>query len=204
MKHSKRIYPWTPKEITRIKALKTPEKIQQFLDQALYNTGKKTLTPGEVLKFRRAHCFDGAIFAASVLGFHGYSPLILDLRAVRDDDHVLALFKRDGRFGAVAKSNYVGLRYREPIYKNVRELALSYFESYFNLQREKSLREYSLPFDLSKVLGIHWERSEETFNLIAEQLDRSKHHTILRPSDVRQLALVDMRTFRAGKVGRRL
>jgi hypothetical protein len=196
-------YPWTESEQRTVSRLDSTEKIQRFLDKALYNTEGTPRIPGEVLKARCAHCFDGAVFAASVLSFHGEPAMILDLCAERDDDHILALFRRGGHYGAIAKSNYVGLRYREPIFNNIRELVLSYFESYFNLRREKSLREYSAPFDLRKVRGIKWDQGSAVFDLIAEQLIESPHTRLITPQQKRALLRVDSRTFEAGLTGAR-
>ena len=197
----KRFYSW-PYELRRqIEGLNTPAKIQQFLDSCRYNLEGTPRVPLAVVKMRRAHCFDGAVFAASIFAYHGEPPLILDLCAVRDDDHILAIYRSGRYFGAVAKSNYTGLRFREPIFRNARELALSYFESYFNLRREKSLREYSEPFDLRKVKTIDWLKPEVAFEQIAEALVRSPHRRILTGAQEQRLLRVDRRSFAAGLVG---
>lgn len=198
------IYPWSESDQRRIMRLDCPAKIQRFLDQAEYNTSGIPAIPGEVLKSRRAHCFDGAVFAASVFSFHGEPALILDLCAVNDDDHILAIFKQGGCFGAVAKSNFVGLRYREPIFRNARELVLSYFESYFNLRRQKGLREFSEPFNLKEVSGLDWHRGSAVFDVIADQLIASPHSRLISRRQEAALLTVDARTFQAGLVGSRL
>lgn len=197
------IYPWSESELKRIRLLRNPAGVQAFLDGADYNKGSRTLTPGEVLRRRKAHCFDGAVFAASVFEVLGLPPLIMDLRAVRDDDHVLAVFKVKGCYGAVAKSNYTGLRFREPIYRSVRELAVSYFEGYFNLQREKTLREYSGVFNLERAGKPDWDNSQDHFYNLAVRLDSLPHFPVLPAGAVRKLEKADLRTFRAGKLGRR-
>ena len=137
-----------------LKALKTPEKIQRFLDIEIgYNKepdGDTIRSPRRVLRDMVAHCLEGALLAAAALRVQGFPPLLLDLEAVRDDDHVLAVFKQHGHWGAIAKSNYSGLRFREPVYRNLRELAMSYFEHYFNLAQEKTLRNYSRPVNLAR------------------------------------------------------
>ena len=121
---------WTRAELALLRPLRTPGRIQSFVDSLAYRTEDAPASPRRVLAERRAHCFDGALLAAAVLRFHGHPPLLLDLRAVHDDDHVLAVFQVDGNWGAIAKSNFVGLRYREPILRTLRDLALSYFEPY--------------------------------------------------------------------------
>lgn len=196
-------YPWTSQDRAALRRLNSPERIQNFLDSAIYNTGDLPLMPHEVLRQKCAHCFDGAVFAATCFAENKHPPLLLDLRAVRDDDHVLAVFKKHGRFGAVAKSNYVGLRFREPVYRSVRELAVSYFESYFNLKAEKTLREFSNPFLLTRVRNLDWVRGPEVFDDIAETLDRQRHFQLLSAREIRGLHKVDARSFLAGQVGTR-
>jgi hypothetical protein len=128
--------------------LTTPEKIQRFLDELRYNKeehGPTCFSPRRVVRENKAHCMEGALFAAAALEFQGFPPLLVDLEAVRDDDHVLAVFRQRGHWGAIAKSNYAGLRFREPAYRTLRELAMSYFEHYYNDAGEKTLRTYSRP-----------------------------------------------------------
>src|SRR5512141_1033501 len=125
--------------------LPAPEAIQRFLDETPYSSEGRYRCPRSVLRDRRAHCLDGALLAAWALRRLGDPPLIVDLRAVRDDDHVITIFRRRGRIGAIAKSNVVGLRFREPVYRSLRELVMSYFELYYNTDGEKTLRSYSVP-----------------------------------------------------------
>ena len=142
-------------ELAILGRLKTPEKIQSFLDSEIgYNKelqGATCRSPRRVLRDRLAHCMEGALFGAAALRVLGHPPLLLDLEAVRDDDHVLAIFRPRGHWGAVAKSNYSGLRYREPVYRSLRELAMSYFEHYYNLRREKTLRTLFAPGEPAPV-----------------------------------------------------
>ena len=150
---------------------------------------------------RRANCYDGALFAAAALRRLGHRPLLVDLQAVRDDDHVLAVFRERGGWGAVAKSNFAGLRFREPIFRDVRELAASYFEDYFNLRGEKTLRNFSVPFDLSRLDGLEWTFRDEHLREIAGRLDGSRHHRLLTPAMERALRRVDARSLQSGMVG---
>jgi hypothetical protein len=144
---------------------------------------------------------EGALFGAAALRMLGYPPLLLDLEAVRDDDHVLAIFRQDGCWGAVAKSNYSGLRYREPVYRGLRELAMSYFEHYYNPRREKTLRNYSRPVNLRRFDSIHWMTAEEDVWAIPEYLMTIRHTPLVAPRAVRRLGRVDDRLFAAGLVG---
>ena len=155
-----------------------------------------------MLRDQVAHCLEGALFAAAALRLHGHRPLLLDLGSVRDDDHVLAIFRQYNCWGAVAKSNYSGLRFREPVYRTLRELVMSYFEHYFNLKREKSLRNYSRPVNLARFDRIAWMTSEEDLWPIVYYLVDIPHTSLLRPAASRRLTPVDDRIFAAGLVGR--
>ena len=195
-------FDFTAKELAIFRKLSTPEKIQRFLDDLPYNkerSGPTCLSPRRVLRENTAHCMEAALFGAAALRMNGFPPLLFDLEAVRDDDHVLAIFQIRGCWGAIAKSNYSGLRYREPVYRTLRELAMSYFEHYFNLRREKTLRNYSRPVSLVKFDRIHWMTTEEDVWTIPEYLTTISHTPLLSPQT--KLGRVDDRSFRAGRVG---
>ena len=130
----------TAKELRTLKALKTPAKIQRFIDELQYQYADTAGSPRRVLRERKGHCLEGALLAAAALRLHGHPPLIMDLETVRDDDHVIALYRERGLWGGIAKSNYAGLRFRAPVYRTLRELALSYFEDYYNPRGERTLR----------------------------------------------------------------
>jgi hypothetical protein len=129
----------------RLRALKNPQGIQRALDAMPYHFAETVWPPRRVLRHGTAHCLEAAIFAATALRILGFPPLLLDLEAVQDLDHVIAVFRLRGGWGAIAKSSHSGLRYREPVYRSLRELAISYFEVYINLRRERTLRAYSRP-----------------------------------------------------------
>lgn len=192
---------WTKAELAVLRRLTTPARIQRFLDDLAYRAEDAAGCPRRVLAERRAHCLDGALFGAAALRRLGHPPALLDLRAVRDDDHVLAVFRERGGWGAVAKSNFVGLRYREPIHRTLRELALSYFEQYFNLDGEKTLREYSAPLSLRPFDRLGWELRDEPIPAIGERLDELRHWRLLTPAQERRLAPVDPRSMKGGMVG---
>lgn len=193
---------WTKKELSVLTKLKTPGLVQRFLDKLPYRAQSSYCSPRDVLRDNMAHCFDGALFAAAALRFTGLKPLLVDLRAnEKDDDHILAVFRRNGFWGACAKSNFVGLRFREPIFRTLRELVLSYFEPYYNLNAEKTLREYSAPLDLRKFDNIHWMTDNAHLEKIALWLDNIRHYSILTPAMVRSLSKVDDRSYRAGMLG---
>ena len=182
-------------------ALDSPLAAQAYLDSFPYSTDHFYRCPARVLRERRAHCFDGALFAAAALRFLGHRPLLIDLYAERDDDHVLALFQRGGCWGALAKSNFVGLRYREPIYRSLRELVMSYFEGFYNVLAEKTLRGYTLPVDLARLDRLDWMSRDEGLDEVADALDRRQRVPVLSRAQVAALAPVDHRTFTAGMQG---
>ena len=197
---------FTAAERAVFRRLRTPEKIQHFLDSEIgYNkepNGSTCYSPRRVLRERVAHCMEGALFGAAALRMIGFPPLLLDLEAVRDDDHVLAIFRVNGCWGAVAKSNYSGLQYREPVYRSLRELAMSYFEHYFNLSREKTLRNYSRPVNLKRFDAIHWMTTEDDPWAVPEYLCTIPHTPLLKSRVEKRLGRVQDRLFRAGKLGR--
>jgi len=192
----------TPKELALVRGLSTPFRIQEFLDTIPYSVEEIYRSPLHVLRDRQAHCFDGALFGAAALRRLGYPPRILELVPnERDDEHLLALYRCDGRWGAVGQSNFVGLRFREPLYRTLRELALSYFEQYFNVQREKTLRGYRRPLDLAVFDRLNWMTSNDHLEAIAVRLDRMRPVPLVTPDLETKLALVDERTYRAGLLG---
>ncbi len=192
--------PPRPKALRVFERLDSPRRIQQYLDELDYNHEGKLRCCEEIVQTERALCFDGALFAAAALRRLGLPPLLVDLRADRDDDHVIAIFQLNGRLGAIAKSNYVGLRYREPVYKTLRELAMSYFESYFNGLREKCLRAYSRPFDLRRFDHLRWMSSSENLRNLMWKLDDSRHYSLVDVPMIRALSRADQHSFRAGLI----
>jgi hypothetical protein len=155
-----------------------------------------------VLRARRAQCMDGALFAAAALRAQGHPALIVDLEAEQDDDHVIAVFREHAGWGAIARSNYSGLRFRDPVYRTLRELVMSYFENYFNLRRQKTLRRYSQPLNLARFDARGWMTSEDDLWYIAEHLVDVPHRALLAPAQRRRLAPVAPLLFEAGLVGR--
>lgn len=192
----------TQSEREVIATLTTPGKIQDFLDGLAYSTETIYRCPLRVLRERIAHCFDGAMFGAAALRRLGHPPLILNMPAiVQDDDHLLALYKRDGRWGAVAKSNFVGLRFREPIYVTLHELVMSYFEQFYNVERKKTLRSYTVPLNLKAFDRLNWMTSDETLERIGERLDEIRKVRLLTRRMIANLSLVDERSYQAGLLG---
>jgi hypothetical protein len=185
-----------------ISGLTNPARVQIFLDDIAYSTDDFYRCPLRVLRERTAHCFDGAVFAAAALRRIGYPPLLLDLLSNgRDDEHLLALFKVDGHWGAVAKSNFVGLRFREPVYRSLRELAMSYFEQYYSIEREKTLRGYTGPLNLNRFDRFDWMTKDESLDLIARRTDEIRRINLLPPALADRLSPVDERSYQAGLTG---
>jgi hypothetical protein len=195
---------FTPGELRILRSLSTPAKIQRFLDKLPYHINAPTAwSPRRVLRERTAHCCEGSIFAAAALRVNGYPPLVFDLEAHRDTDHVIAIFKERGRWGAVAASNYMGCRYREPVYLSLRELAMSYFEEYFNMAGERTLRTYSRPVNLARFDSIKWMTTEEEIWDIPNYLVDIPHIRLFTPEMEKALTRMDDWSFHARMTGHR-
>ncbi len=218
---------YTKKELQLFKKLSTPARIQDYLNTLAFNfeeAGDTCMSPRRVVETQKAHCLEGALFAAAALEFHGAAPLVLDLRSSvepYDFDHVVAIFTQFDCFGAISKTNHAVLRYREPIYQSVRELVLSYFHEYFLSGPEnrkskktgfKTLREYSDPCDLTYfdslsrssshpvTRSLNWRTSSENMFEIPEYLDQIPHHPILTPAQIKNLRPADAIEIEAGKI----
>jgi len=192
---------FTPEELRCLRGLKDPYGIQRFLYDLPYHLTDTAWSPRRALREKTAHCLEGAIFAAAALRANGYPPLIIDFEAKRDTDHVLAVYQIDGCWGAIAKSNFTGLRYREPVYRSLRELALSYFDDYFNLLGERTLRRYSAPVNLKRFDHLDWMITEKPIWFIADYLTKIRHFPLISKSQVNHLHRVDQRSLRAGLLG---
>src|ERR1044072_2328549 len=192
-----------PSELRTLRALKTPAGVQRYLDDIPYHLAGTAWSPRMVLREKTAHCLEGAVFAAAALRGLGFPPLIFDLEANNDTDHVLAIFKSRGHWGAIAKSNFTGCRYREPVYRTLRELALSYFNVYFNLRGERTLRRYSRPVNLALFNRLHWATTEKNIWFIAEYLCEIPHRSLLKRDVEKNLTRLDARTMAREMVGHR-
>jgi len=193
---------FTPAELRKLRSLKNPYGIQRLLDQQPYHLADTAWSPRRVLEENTSHCFEGAIFAAAALRINRYPALVIDLEAEHDTDHVIAVFKQHRHWGAIAKSNYTGCRYREPVYRSLRELAMSYFEVYFNLRRERTLRTFSHPVNLARFDRLHWMTTDQPLWFIAKYLFTIRHFPLLKPQMAKRLHRLDDRSFRAGCLGR--
>jgi hypothetical protein len=192
---------WTKDEISFLKTMTDPDRIQGFLDSVDYNPVYECRSPRWVIKKRSAHCFEGALFAAAVLEFIGYQPLIVDLKAYNDDDHVIAIFKENGYWGAVAKSNFTSLRYREPVYLSLRELVMSYFDFYFNTDGDKSLRSYSVPLNLTVYNPRNWKTTDEDLEYIGDKLEQLRHYPVVDDRMIKNLKRASDIMLQAGMLG---
>ena len=187
-------------------SLTSPISIQAFLDTIPYSAEDANRSPLRVLQERQAHCLDGGLFAAAALRQLGYPPLIVHLLPDpgTDDDHVLAIFRRNGCFGAIAKSNFAGLRYREPIIRSLRNLVMSYFEVYFNVRGEKTLRSYTVPLDLATYDPMDWLANDAAADAIKKRLPQLRRTNLLTPAMIAELSPVDRRSYEAGMLGTNL
>ncbi|MDO8516469.1 MAG: hypothetical protein Q7S28_04410 [bacterium] len=198
------MFGFTQSELNVLRRLSTPAKIQDFLNALPFNKekgGETCMSPRRVLRARRAHCLEGAMLAAAALGLHEKPMLLLDLRsAAHDHDHVVALFRERGRWGAVSKTNHAVLRYRDPVYKTVRELAMSYFHEYFLDDGEKTMRSYSKPFSLARFNKRNWMTDERDLWHIGDALDKSPHFPIAPLSTLKRLRSADKIELKAGDI----
>lgn len=188
-------------ELRTLRSLKTPQLIQHFLEDLPYHHSNTAWSPRLVLRERTAHCFEGAVFAAAALRVNGFKPLIWDLEGIRDTDHVLAVYQRDRHWGAIGKSNFAGLRFREPVYRSLRELAMSYFDNYYNLLGERTLRAYSRTVDLSRFDRLDWMTTEKPVWFIAEHLCDIPHTPVISDVQAKRLTRLDKRAHAAGLTG---
>lgn len=191
----------SPKDFRTLRALNTPAKIQKFIDDIPYQYADTAWSPQRILRERKGHCLEGALVAAAALRVNGFPPLLVDLEAVHDDDHVLAVFRTNGLWGSIAKSNFAGLRFRAPVYRSLRELALSYFDHYYNLRGQRTLRAYSLTVNLSRLDNQHWMTSAEDVWCVPELLIAARHHPLFPHEVAASLPRMDRRAFEAGMHG---
>lgn len=193
----------TQKEKALLKKLNTPAKVQDFLNGLKFNfedKGETLKSPLFTFRTQKVHCFEGALLGAYILSLHNFTPYILHLKTTKGDyDHVIALFKQYNLWGALSKTNHAVLRYREPIYKNIRELVLSYFHEYFLNNGKKTLRQYSKPLNLN-IFGKNWMLLDRDLWHIDKKLDKIKHYDIMPKSYIKKLRKADRVEIKAGKV----
>ncbi|MEK6873266.1 MAG: hypothetical protein AABW91_00295 [Nanoarchaeota archaeon] len=194
----------TKEEIKLFKSMDTPKKIQDFINSIPINfeeKGDTCYSPRLVLKNNKCHCMEGAILAALILRVNGHQPLLVDLSASKNDfDHMLAVFKKDGKWGAISKTNHSVLRYREPVYNSIRELAMSHFHEYVNDDGKKTLRKFSMPVNLKKFDKINWMTTEKEVWEIANYMAETKHYNILNKKQIMSLRKADKIELDVGKI----
>ncbi|MBI4089011.1 hypothetical protein HY415_02855 [Candidatus Kaiserbacteria bacterium] len=195
-----------PREYAALARLTTPAKIQDFLDSLPMNWEKKGdthMSPRRALRERKAHCIEGALLAAATLWLHGEPPLIMNISArlgKGDDDHVVALYRRGGRYGAISKTNHATIRFRDPVYRTPRELALSYFHEWFlNTTGEKTLECYSKPLDLRRF-GADWLTAKKDLWHIADALSALPHYFLVPKGNWRHVRKADPMELKAGRL----
>ena len=194
----------TPSESRLLRRLSTPERVQKYLDSLSYNLergGATYRSPRRVIRDGTAHCAEGAFLAAAAFRLQGRPPLIIDLESIRDDDHVLAVYRDGGAWGAVATSKFAGLRFRAPVYRTIRELALSYFEDYYNWGGERTLRAYSRPVSLARFDRIDWITTEKELWPIVLHLATVPHTRLITSAMAKRLHRLDHRSYAAGTLG---
>ena len=187
-----------------LRAISSPKEIQNYLDTLPINfelTGETYMSSRRVIREQRAHCIEGAMFAASALAYHGARPLLLDFVTIPEDEcHVVALFQQNGYWGAISKTNHSILRYRDPVYRTVRELAMSYVHEYLTWSGQKSVRAYSAPFDLSRFSPDQWVTAEQNLEWVVEKLDKSRHFPLVPKENIKHLRKASEIELRAMKL----
>lgn len=199
---------WTDEEQAVFRELSTPFKIQEFLEGCAYPSdppaGEELFTrsPRRVMRERTAHCFDGALLSAAALEQLGYPPLIMDMRAENDDDHIIAPYRVGTHWGALSKSNFAVLLNREPVYRSLRELVMSYFDFYYNDPHgKKTLRRYSRPLDLRRLESEEWRTTEKNLDYFTDILEQQPYYNLLTSEQEQNLQPVLPRVHEAGKLG---
>jgi hypothetical protein len=194
---AKENFGFTPAELRKLRSLKDPYRIQCYVDEMPYHLADTAWSPRRVMRENTAHCLEGAILAAAALRVNGFPPLIIDFEAEHDTDHVMAVYQMNGRWGSLAKSNYTNCRYREPVYRSLRELAMSYFQIYFNMRRQRSLRAFSRPVNLKRFDNQQWMTTEKPIWFIVYHLLEIPHYKLLSRAMISRLHRVDERTFQS-------
>jgi hypothetical protein len=195
------VYGLTDAELATLRGLSSPERVQAYLDGLTYNLetdGHTLRSPRRVMRDGTAQCAEGAFLAAAAFRANGQRPLIVDLVAVRDDDHVIAVYRSGGLWGSVGVSKFAGLRFRSPVYRTIRELVMSYFDHYYNWDGERTLRGFSRPISLAQFDRIGWMTTEDDLWPIVEHLERIGHSKTVPTAAARRLTVLDKRSYDAG------
>jgi hypothetical protein len=178
---------WNNSELKIFKKLNTPFKIQHYINELKYNPHSSAASPRVVLERGSAHCFEGALLAAALLEFHGHRPMLVDLIAFNDDDHVITPYKMNGYWGAISKTNTTTAGMRLPFYKTIRELVMSYFDFYFNTKGEYSLLKYSKPISLNRLNHFEWRTSQKDLITMGYKLNDFPHINILSKKELQKI-----------------
>ena len=192
---------WTRAERRLFDRLSSPIRIQHYLNRLAYDPAYGARSPRWIIRERKAHCFEGAIFAAAALRHLGHRPRLVDIECWNDDDHVIAVFQEHGRWGSIAKSNFTVIRFREPVYRSLRELVMSYFDVSFNSLGQKTMRSYSLPLDLSQFDERRWMTTAEDLEYIGDKLNSIRHIPVVTRGMIRRLSLADRDLVKGGLLG---
>lgn len=189
------------REWQTLRNLKTPAGIQRLLNSLRYHDADTAWSPRRVLRERTAHCLEGGVLAAAALRAIGHRPLIVDLEGEQDDDHIIAVYREHGHWGSVSKSHFNGLRERPPIFRTLRELAISYFEDYYNGRGERTLRAFSRPVDLTRFDRFHWMTSERPIWFVPKHLCEIGHVPLISRAQAKKLVRLDRLSMQAGLIG---
>ncbi len=192
-----------PKNWAIYTSLETPFAIQAYLDSLPYVGEDRNRSPLAVMQDCQCHCLDGGLLAALALQRIGFAPRIIDLvpEPYTDDDHVLAIYQIDGHYGSVAKSNFSALRFREPVYRSIRELVMSYFDVFFNVDGLKTMRGYTRPLNLTAFDRFAWQTTDAGVEQVSQRLYALKPVPVVTPTMVARLSKMDERAYQANMIG---
>jgi hypothetical protein len=179
---------WTREETRFLKSLKTPEKIQHYIDGLPYNPVDDSLSVRYVMLSGDAHCLEGGLVAAAALEFQGHPPLMVSIMAHNDDHHVITVYRGKFGWGSISKSNTALLKGRDPVYASVRELVMSYFDFYFNLKGEKALYAYSNPINLDRFKNFNWRTGDENLIELGYSMNDIDHYEIISQKALKTLS----------------
>ena len=186
---------FTAAEIAFFMELDNPGKVQDYLDSIPLNHEPEDdtcLSALECVRQNHAHCIEATMLGAYILSLHGHQPLLLDMRASsHDDDHIVAPFKVNGRWGCLSKPNHAALRFRNGVYRSIRELMMSYFDEYLSKDGTRELRAYSRPVHLDAVFGPGWHRVRGDVEHIALFMDAVAHYRLCDRDQLRDLRAAD-------------
>jgi len=194
---------FTKSELAKLKNLNTLEKISNHLESMPYDAYDGYRCVKETLGLGKAHCAGGALLAAACLWYHGFEPCLVSLEAEKDDSHFICVYTINGYWGSLSKSNFTTLRSRDPVFKTVRELIMSYWNFYFNLEGYKSLRTFTRPITLSQSDGnTEWlDGIGKDLDWVDEIFEDKKEYSLVPKTQLKYMLTANKSQLNASLLG---